>query len=122
MIGWFRKRKGAAKVKNRLGNLSLITPTARPPYVVHDFCPVCARDMSAQAFPMAEITAQGERIVMVCDVCQVLGPLESIITAAAERSGADPQPAQVAHLVGSLLATGASSGLSALPALPKKGS
>lgn len=139
MIGWFRKQLERRAIKRRLANMTLNDRCACPPFVVHDFCPACGRDMSEKAHPMVEITPHGERIIMVCDTCKALGPLDSIITAEAERSGASHQPAQVsppgrvlsgngrpsrcpADMTASRDFLSNHSGLSALPVPQKKGS
>lgn len=102
LIGWFRDLAARRKVRRRLADMCLRPSSCRTPLAVPDVCPICGLSICGPVFRFREITPSGERELLMCETCKILGPLESIITAAAERqAAAEPSRSDPAHLVGS---------------------
>lgn len=102
-FGWFKAIMERRKVKRRLAEVMLTRSRSGDPLLVPEFCPVCGREIK-QPVRMREITPQGSRVILVCHICDALGPMDSVITAALERQKGSPQSLPgSAHLVGSHL-------------------
>lgn len=102
-FGWVHVISERRKARNRLKRMVV----RQPPLVAPEFCPVCARRMTVSAHRYMELSPNGSRVILVCHMCQILGHMDSIITAAAERQAAGhPSRSEPARLIGSHPAPG----------------
>ncbi|APG24074.1 hypothetical protein A7E75_02800 [Syntrophotalea acetylenica] len=89
MIGFLRMIMERRHVSKRLSRMNLRPSLAHSPKLVPTNCPVCGRPIAGPVFRKVQTTAAGDRDILVCTACHVLGPMDSILTAAAERAAAD---------------------------------